>query len=181
MERLKAALVSAPALKTLCYSPQEDGFVGQIVLGVDACGLGFGAILQQEDRSGKRHPVRYESGLWTLAESCYDGVKLECRRLLRALKKFRYNLYGVRFLVEIDACTLVHQLNQLTSDLPEMVVGYWIAYIRLFDFDLKHMAGTKHKEPDALSRRLGTEEELRELWESREEAVEQLEEFVDAE
>ena len=129
MDRPKQALISAPALKKLVYSPKEDGFVGRVVLGVDACGLGFGAILQQEDRSGKRHPVRYKSGLWMLAESRYDAVKLECRRLLRALKKFRYYLYGVRFLVEIDAHTLVHQLNQPTSDLPGMVVGRWIDYI----------------------------------------------------
>src|SRR5205085_9640070 len=33
MERLKAALVSAPALKTLCYSPEEDGFVADSVRG----------------------------------------------------------------------------------------------------------------------------------------------------
>src|SRR5947209_3716300 len=181
MERLKAALVSAPALKTLCYSPEEDGFVGQIVLGVDACGLGFGAILQQEDRNGKRHPVHYESGLWTPAESRYDLVKLECRGLLRAVKKFCYYLYGVRFLVEIDARSLVYQLNQPTSDLPGTVVGRWITYIWLFDFEIRHVAGTKHKGLDALSRRPGTEEELWELREGGEEAMERLEEFVDAE
>ena len=142
MDRLKRALVSAPALKSLVYTSEKDGFVGRVVLGVDACGLGYGAILQQENRDGKRHPVRYESGLWTPAESRYDAVKLECRGLLRALKKFRYYLYGVRFLVEIDARTLVHQLNQPTSDLPGTVVGRWIAYIQLFDFKIKHVAET---------------------------------------
>ena len=45
MEKLKAALSLAPALKPLVYTPEEDGFVGEMVLGVDACGLGFGAIL----------------------------------------------------------------------------------------------------------------------------------------
>ena len=73
----------------LIYTPdEEDGFVGKVVLGIDTCGLGFGAILQQEDRGQKRHPVRYESGLWTPAERRYDAVKLECRGLLRALEKF---------------------------------------------------------------------------------------------
>ena len=79
-----------------------------MVLGVDACGLGFGAILQQEDRESRRYRVRYECGLWRLAETRYDVVKLECRGLLRTLKKFRYYLYGVQFLIEIDACTLFH-------------------------------------------------------------------------
>ena len=78
MEKLKTALSSAPALKPLVYTPQDDCFVGRIVLGVDACGLGFGATLQQQDRKSRRHPVRYESGLWTPAETHYHEVKLEC-------------------------------------------------------------------------------------------------------
>ena len=69
------------------------------------------------------------------------------------LKKLRFYLYGIRFLVEIDAKTLVHQLKQPASDLPGSVVNRWLAWIRLFDFDLKYVAGTKHGGPDALSRR----------------------------
>ena len=84
-------------------------------------------------------------------------------------------------MIEIDARTLVHQLNQPTSDLPVAVVGRWLAYIRLFSFDIKHVAGVKHKGPDAVSRRPGTEEALRELAEGGEEAVRRLEEFVDGE
>ena len=86
------ALSSAPALKPLVYTPDDDGFVREIVLGVDECGLGFGAILQQEDGENRSHPVSYESGLWTPAKTRYDAVKLECRGLLRALKKFCYYL-----------------------------------------------------------------------------------------
>ena len=136
MEKLKMALSLAPALKPLVYTSEDNGFVGKIVLGVNMCGLGFGAILQQEDRESRRHPVRYESGLWTPAETRYDVVKLECRGLLCALNKFRYYLYGVQFLIEIDSRTLVHQLNQPTSDLPGAIVGHWLAYIRLFSFDI---------------------------------------------
>ena len=69
MKKLKTALSLAPALKPLVYTPEDNGFVGGVVLGVDACGLGFGAILQQEDPESRRHPVRYESGLWTPVET----------------------------------------------------------------------------------------------------------------
>ena len=101
----------------------------------------------------KRHPARDESGIWTDAEKKYNAGKLECRRLLKTLKKFRYYLYAVRFLVEIDARTLVHQLNQPASDLPGSVVNRWRAWIRLFSFDIKHVAGKRHGGPDGLSRR----------------------------
>ena len=181
MEKLKTALSSALALKPLVYTAEDDGFVGEIVLGVDACQLGFGAILQQEDRESRRHPVRYESGTWTPAETRYDALKLECRGLLRTLKKFHYYLYGVQFLIEIDPRTLVHQLNQTTSELPRAIVGRWLVYLRLFSLDIKHVAGVKHKGPYPLSRHPGTEEELRELAEGGEEAVRRLEEFVDGE
>src|SRR5258705_3766701 len=150
MDDLKQALIKAPALKPIDYEAS-----GKIVLSVDSSLIGWGAILQQEDDldAKQRHPSKYENGLWTPAEKKYDGGKLECRGLLKALKKLRYYLYGVRFLVEIDAKTLVHQLNQPATDLPGSVVNRWLAWIRLFDFELKHVSGTKHGGPDSLSRR----------------------------
>ena len=163
MGKLKTRLRSAPTLKPLVYALEDHCFVGRIVLGVHSCGLGFEAILEQEDQESRRHPVRYESGQWTPAETRYDAVKLDHRGLLFALNKFRYYLYRVQFSIEIDARRLVHQLNQPTSDLPGAIVGCWLAYIKLFSFDIKHMAGVKNMPPDALSRRLGMEEELREL------------------
>ena len=56
-------------------------------------------------------------------------------------------------MVEIDARTLVHQLNQLASDLLGLVVNRWLAWIRMFTFDIKHVAGRKYGGPDGLSRR----------------------------
>jgi hypothetical protein len=44
LRQLKNALVMPPAIMPLVYRQEEDGFVGRIVLRVDACGLGFGAI-----------------------------------------------------------------------------------------------------------------------------------------
>jgi hypothetical protein len=72
---------------------------------------------------------------------------------MKALKKFRNYVYGVRFLVETDANTLVHQLNLPANDLPGALVTRWIAWIRLFDFDVKHGPGRLNGGPDGLSRR----------------------------
>ena len=162
MDSLKQALMSAPVLKPIDYKAK-----GKIVLSVDSSLIGWGAILQQEDegsiddatgkgrskRKRKMHPSRYEEGVWTGAERNYDTGKLECRGLLKALKKFREYLYGTKFLVQIDARTLVFQLNQPASDLPGSVVNRWIAWIRLFDFDIEHIEGPKHGGPDGLSQR----------------------------
>ena len=85
---------------------------------------------------GKRHPSRYESGIWSSAEKKYDATKRECRGVLKALKKVRYWLYGVRFILETDASVLVAQLKQLGTDLLGALVTQWIAWIQLFDFDV---------------------------------------------
>jgi len=149
MDTLKRALTTAPALKPIDYHAE-----GMIFLLVDLSNIGWGAILQQEEDSMKNcHPVRFESGVWNEAEKKYDGGKLEYRGLLKALKKLRVYLYGVRFVMEIDTRTLVHQLNLPALDLPGSVVNRWLAWIRLFNFNIKHVTGKKHRGPDGLSRR----------------------------
>ena len=77
--------------------------------------------------------------------------------------------------------TLVYQLNQPTSHLAGAIVGRWLGYIQPFSFDIKHVAGVKHKGPNALLRCPGREEELRKLEEGGEQAVRRLDKFVDGE
>jgi transposase InsO family protein len=151
MNELKTALTSAPALLPLQYGNDA----GPVILAVDSCQTGYGGCLMQEDSQKRRHPCRYESGLWSIGEQKYDIVKLECRSLLHMLKKFRPWLYGIRFTVETDANTLVAQLNRAATDLPGALVTRWIAWIKLWDFDIKHVPGKKNIVADALSRQTG--------------------------
>jgi len=95
------------------------------------------------------------------------------------LKKFRNYLYGVYFLVEIDAKTLIYQLNQPVNDIPGAVVARWLAYIRLFSFDIVHVSGTQHRGPDSLSRRPATTEEEQELKENGRTQENELEEAIE--
>jgi len=88
-----------------------------------------------------------------LIEKKYDGGKLECRELLKALKNLRGSLYRVRFVMEIDARMLVHQLNLPALDLLGLVVNRWLAWIQLFNFEIKHIVGKKHGGPASLLRR----------------------------
>ena len=148
MDILKEALKNAPALATLDYT--DDA--GEIILAVDASSEGWGAILQQMI-DGQRHPVRYESGVWSEPEKMYDAGKRECLALLRARKKLKVWLYRVKFTMEIDAKTLLHQLNLPIVDLPGAMVSRWISWIRLFDFTVRHVVGREHCCLDCLSRR----------------------------
>ena len=149
MDLLKERLASSPLLISLNYESSRG-----IFLNVDASmTIGWGAIISQAQEDGTRKPARYESGVWSDTEKKYDAVKLECRGLLKALKKFRYWLYGRHFYLETDAQTLVWLLNQPPNDLPNAMLTRWLGYIRLFDFDVKHVPGKKNGGADALSRR----------------------------
>jgi transposase InsO family protein len=150
MDELKKHVTEAPVLVSLDFSPSALG----IVLNVDASStIGWGAVLSQMQSDGSVRPSRYESGIWSTSERKYDAVKLECRGLLKALKKFRFWLYGRYFTIETDAKTLVWLLNQPPNDLPNAMMTRWLTYIRLFDFDVKHIPGKRNGAADALSRR----------------------------
>jgi hypothetical protein len=57
------------------------------------------------------------------------------------------------FVLEIDAHVLLYQLNRFGTDLPGTLVTRWLAWIRLFDFDVRHIFGIKHTVADGFFRR----------------------------
>ena len=84
-------------------------------------------------------------------------------------------MFGVHFIVEIDALVLVHQLKGAASDVPGALIMRWIAWIRLFNFDVKHIPGVKNSVADALSRKPPGPSD------QREKAVEEdIDDWVDA-
>jgi len=52
---------------------------------------------------------------------------------------------------------LVAQLNRSATDLPEALITRWIAYIWLFDFEVRYVPRTKHTIANGLSWRPQTE------------------------
>jgi len=145
---LKKAHCNGPALKTLDVS---DG-AGPIVIGVDASLEGWGVMLQQEDENKDRHTCHYESGLWSTNEQRYDTGKRDCRGLMKPLKEFHNYIYGVRFFMQTNVYTLVHQLYVPDNDLPGALVTRWIAWIRVFQFYVKHIPRKLNGGADSLSR-----------------------------
>lgn len=148
MRVLKEKVVTAPILVSLDLS---EG-AGEVILMVDACILGWGAVLMQVIE-GKRHPVRFESGTWTDAEKKYDATKLECKGALHAVRRMRMQIYGYPFTLETDSRVLVDQLNNRADDIPGSMVVRWISYLLLFDFTVRHVPGKKNTVADGLSRK----------------------------
>lgn len=92
-------------------------------------------------------------------ESEYDAGKRECQGLLKALKKVRSYLYGVQFVIKVDARTLVHQLKNVAADVPGALSSCWLEWIRLFDFDVRSVTVKKHLVAECLLCRTWTLED----------------------
>lgn len=148
MDRLKEAITTAPALVTIDYSAEA----GRVYMGFDASLVGWGGYLAQEV-DGKRHPARFESGIWSSTQSNYDAGRREALAGVLCLKKFQAWLYGRHFILETDALILAKQLRRTVVELPGAQMTRWIAFMLLFDFDVVHVSGKKHTAADALSRR----------------------------
>jgi hypothetical protein len=83
MQTIKESICLPPALVAVDYKLYEedltlqitfkiaghDGFIGTIYITVDGSAQGAGAHVEQLLRDGKRQPVRFESTLWSEAES----------------------------------------------------------------------------------------------------------------
>ena len=172
MDTLKEKLITAPILAPLVF---DDDRYGGVFIMVDASLMGWGAVLEQIGPDKRRHPCRFQSGIWSEAEQRYDATKRELRGLLCAMRSWRHYLYGVHFTVETDALVLVHQLNGSMTDVPGALLMRWIAWIRIFDFTVRHVAGLKNSAADALSRKPPGDTDLREKDEETD-----IDDFVDA-
>jgi len=154
-QTLKGLVSSAPALKPINYECGRP-----VILSVDTSIFGIGFVLSQNDEKGRRVPARY--GSLPLPEGAlkYGQSKLELYGLFRALEESRLHLVGVpKLIVEVDASCIKGMLQKPDFQ-PTASINRWIQHILLFDFELVHVPGNKHKAPDALSRRRYLPEEL---------------------
>ena len=141
MNILKLILTTASTLRFLNYFSLTD----EIILAVDFNLKKWSVILFQiNSETSKNHSSRYESGLWTMFESKYDATKRECRELLKTLKKIRFWLYEVRFIIEIDVNILIIQFNRFVTDFLKILMIRWLIRICLLNFNVRHILDKKH-------------------------------------
>lgn len=141
---LKHALVSAPVLAYPKFGPGN-----QFILETDASITGLGAVLSQMQDDGTIHPVAYASRSTDKHERNYGISELETLGLVWAVRYFRPYILGHPCTVYTDhtAC-----LSILNTTRPSGKLARWALTIQEMDLTIKHKAGKKNGNADALSR-----------------------------
>lgn len=138
------------ALQTLKSRLADDAllrfpdFDQTFTLTVDASNIALGAYLSQENG-----PVAYASRLLQGAERNYSATDKEFLALTWAIQHFRPFLLGRKFIAQTDHKALLSMVRN--SPMNARHVRYQLK-LEEFDFELRHIPGSKNLVADALSR-----------------------------
>ncbi|GBC05841.1 hypothetical protein RclHR1_06470004 [Rhizophagus clarus] len=129
---LKEKLITAPLLA-------YPDFTKSFLLFTDASITALGAVLEQEQEDGLRHPIAYASRSTSESERNYSSTELECAAVIWAVNYFRPYLYGKKFTIFTDHSALQWLLklktikNGLTGRLAR-----WQLILQPYDYDIKY-------------------------------------------
>lgn len=155
MKLLKHKLIIAPLLCKIHYFYKDEW--REIIVNVNASLIEWRDTFKQMNFKGKRKVTRYKFKLWNSAEQKYDAIKRKCRDVLKCFKKLQFFVYEIFFILKTDAKTLVAQLNKAVTDLFEALMIQWLIWIKLFDFEMRHIDERIHTTLDELFKRLKIE------------------------
>lgn len=142
-DALKRALCSAPCLAL----PNWDA---PFILTTDWSRVAIGAVLAQENPdTQEEHPIAFASRLLTAAERNYAATEGECLAVKWAVDKFRYYLFGHRFLLRTDHKAL-EWLS--TARFTNSKLERWAMQLQEFDFSVEYIKGESNVVADYLSR-----------------------------
>lgn len=117
-------------------------------LHTDASMYGFGAILLQRNSEDQAlHPVYYASGKTTPAKEKYPSYKLEVLTIVRAFKRFRTYLLGIRYKIVTD-CYRAFAQTMSKKDLCVRVAMRALS-LEEFQYVIEHRPGKSMAHVDA--------------------------------
>jgi hypothetical protein len=93
--------------------------------------------------------ICYESKKLNEHEINYVSHDLELVSIVHALKMCMHYLLGRRFVLMTDHCGLRHMFYQPKLNVRQ---ARWMALLREFDFEIKHIKGKENRVANALSR-----------------------------
>jgi hypothetical protein len=89
--------------------------------------------------------------------------KKKCRDVFKILKKIHFYFYDVKFILKTNARVLVDQLNWFDTDLSDAFVIRWLVWIRLFNFEVRHVLDIKHTDADDLFKKSSSFNDLKKV------------------
>ena len=143
-DQIKAIFISKPVLKT-------PDFDNPFILSIDASDRGIGAILEQRDSDGVKHPVAYFSKKLTKCQSKYSTIEEEALALIISLQHFEVYLSMGNRLIEVwtdhNPLLFIHRFKNKNQRLTR-----WSLYLQEWNLVVKHVRGVENVLPDILSR-----------------------------
>lgn len=131
-------MTSAPVLRM-------PNFEIPFVIETDACGVGIGAVLMQEN-----HPIAYLSKALSPQNLGLSVYEKELLAVVMAVTKWRHYLVGHHFIIKTDHQALKYLLEQrLTLPLQHK----WLTKLLGLDYEIQYKKGSKNGVVDSLSRR----------------------------
>lgn len=153
-EEVKKMLTIAPVLGIVDYDKPME-------LHVDSSGLALAGALIQRDGE-KPIVLAYASRALSKTEKNYSAVQREALALLYCAEHWKSYLLGHKTTVYTDSSALTF-LRSIRGH--HGMLGRWIVRLSAFDFELKHVAGSRNVIPDFLSRNPYEQEEERDKFE----------------
>ena len=101
---LKLTLTTASVLKSLNYFFLIDEIILTVNFNLKKWNVIF---LQINFEIDKQHFSQYKNKLWIKSKFRYDAIKRKCHNFLKTLKKIRFWLYEMQFIIEIDVNILI--------------------------------------------------------------------------
>ena len=142
--QLKAILWNVPVLKA-------PDFGKAFKLAVDACDLGAGAVLLQEEDDGVEHPVCYFSKKFDCHQRNYSTIEKELLALVLALQHFDVYINpsadAITVYTDHNPLTFLHRMRNKNRRLLN-----WSLLLQEYNLNITHIKGRDNVIADALSR-----------------------------
>ncbi|KAH9651124.1 hypothetical protein KPL70_026631 [Citrus sinensis] len=135
--QLKHALTSPSVLRLPDFSQP-------FVVECDACGVGIGAILSQNDK-----PIAFFSEALKCSMLALSTYEKEMLAIVKAIRKWRPYLLGKPFIVRTDQKSLKYLMEQRITTPAQT---RWLPKILGYDYTIQYKKGSENQGADALSR-----------------------------
>jgi hypothetical protein len=132
-----------------CTKPLVHGEALLVILTVDASPFAVGWAVGQDDSEGQRYATRFGAKTFDERQRRYPQIKRELWGLRCALHQEQHYLIGAPLIVETDCLPLIGMIVNCTT--PDIAMLRWVAFVRSFNPDIRHIKGKDNSVADMLS------------------------------